>query len=264
MFVFNRHPNRIGYPNQPRVFITVVAAKTNAGEYLYPNRHSYPDCHRDARSVCRRTDRNALRSTWQRGAPTADAAAGGDPGCLDAVCGGAHGNPPSDGRSAGYVGDGECAAGGGCAAAPTPADTGAPCFGAYFRDNSAFPATFPTNQDVRVMWKYWYDSLNWMGTEAGQVTGRNGSPQYYGLSGVNNGAVNYYHVEANGPFGQWDLNNPLWKDSAVGVPHTATFDFICDGQQLDWWVDVTNIHSVNNGTPLPPNDPRPPLPVLGG
>ena len=132
--------------------------------------------------------------------------------------------------------------------------TNTDCFGAYYRDNAAFPGTFPTDQDVRVMWRFNYDQKEWMGTQAGQVTGRYGYPQYYGVSGVDNDQYDKYHVEADGSWGSWNVANPIWSASTEDEWHTATFDFICDGQQMDWWMDGSNIHSVSNGPVLPPGD----------
>ncbi len=95
------------------------------------------------------------------------------------------------------------------------ADTGASYFGAYYRDNADYANTFPTDQDVRVMWRFKYNDLDWMGTQAGQVTGQYGFPQYYGVSGVDNNSVDFYHVETDGSWGTRDVNNPLWSSSST-------------------------------------------------
>ncbi|MEM7027999.1 MAG: Ig-like domain-containing protein [Chloroflexota bacterium] len=128
------------------------------------------------------------------------------------------------------------------------------CFGAYYREKDTFPGTFPTNQDMRVMWRFQYTELEHMGTQAGQVTGRFGAPQYYGISGVDSSVANFYHVETSGAWGTRDVNNPLWSSQSEDAWHVATFDFLCDGQHMDWWMDGGNIHQVTNGPVLPPND----------
>jgi uncharacterized repeat protein (TIGR01451 family) len=134
------------------------------------------------------------------------------------------------------------------------ANYGTDCFGAYYRENAAYPGTFPTAQDVRVMWRWRYPTWGKYGTQAGQVTGRYGGPQYYGVSGVDtgNGDTDYAHVEANGPWGAWNVDRPLWRTGRRDTGwHSSTFDFICDGQQLAWWVDGQRIHQVTNASALP-------------
>ena len=142
--------------------------------------------------------------------------------------------------------------------------TGTDCFGAYYRDNSNFPGTFPTDKDVRVTWRYMYNSLKWMGTEAGQITGSMGSPQYYGLSGVDNDDYNKYHVESNGPWGSWNVSKPMWASSTEDVWRRATFDFICDGKNMYWWMGTTMFYAEENGPVLAPNDPSRPYQIWFG
>ena len=113
------------------------------------------------------------------------------------------------------------------------ADDDTECFGAYYRENSTRP-TFPTDQDVRVIWRWRYPEWGWFGTQAGQVTGRYGWPQYYGVSAVDSSVANYAHVEANGPWGKWDVDDPIWHTGTRNTSwHTSVFDFLCDGQTLN-------------------------------
>jgi uncharacterized repeat protein (TIGR01451 family) len=127
---------------------------------------------------------------------------------------------------------------------------GAHCFGAYYRENST-RSTFPTDQDMRVMWRWRYPEWGWFGTQAGQLTGRYGWPQYYGVSAVDNNATDYAHVEANGPWGHWDVDSPIWRTSTRDTSwHTSVFDFICDGTQLTWFVDGNQVLS-RSGSALP-------------
>lgn len=134
-------------------------------------------------------------------------------------------------------------------------------FGAYYRDNNNRPGTFPTDQDVRVMWRWRYPVWEFYGTQAGQVTSAYGVIQYYGVSALRHpgGDVDYSHVEANGPFGSWNVDRPMWKSSALDTSwHVSTFDFICDGQQMDWWIDGQRIHQAT-GSALPPGSPDRPF-----
>ncbi|MCL4298428.1 MAG: DUF11 domain-containing protein [Anaerolineae bacterium] len=139
------------------------------------------------------------------------------------------------------------------------ANYGADCFGAYYRDNNNHPNTFPTDQDVRVTWRWRYSGYEKYGTQAGQVTSAYGVVQYYGLSGVDTtgagGNTNFPHVVTNGPWGSNGVDNPLWRGSAYDTNwHTSTFDFICDGTQLTWWLDSGQIHQAS-GPARPAGDP---------
>jgi len=132
---------------------------------------------------------------------------------------------------------------------------GTDCYGAFYRDNAGRPGTFPTNQDVRVMWRWRYPDWGKYGTQAGQVTGRYGGPQYYGVSGVDtgNGDTDYAHVESSGSWGSWNVDNPMWRSSRRDTGwHVSTFDFICDGQRMAWFIDGNRFHRVTSGSALPP------------
>jgi uncharacterized repeat protein (TIGR01451 family) len=76
--------------------------------------------------------------------------------------------------------------------------------------------------------------------------------------------ADYYHVEANGAWGAWNVNNPMWSSRSEDIWHTATFDFLCDGQRLHWWMDNANFHTVTNGPLLPPGDPARPYQIWFG
>jgi uncharacterized repeat protein (TIGR01451 family) len=128
---------------------------------------------------------------------------------------------------------------------------GARCFGAYYRENST-RSTFPTDQDVRVIWRWRYPEWGWFGTQAGQLTGRYGWPQYYGVSGVDIPTTRYAHVEAYGPWGHWDVDSPIWKTNGIDTGwHSSVFDFICDGTELKWYVDSNQVLS-RTGSAIPP------------
>lgn len=136
---------------------------------------------------------------------------------------------------------------------------GTDCFGAYYRDNNNHPNTFPTDQDVRVAWRWRYSGYEKYGTQAGQVTSAYGVVQYYGMSGVDTtgagGNTNFPHVVTSGPWGSNGVDNPLWRGSAYDTSwHTSTFDFICDGTQLTWWLDSGKIHTAA-GPARPAGDP---------
>ncbi len=134
------------------------------------------------------------------------------------------------------------------------ADHGTECFGAYYRDNAGHPGTFPNGEDVRVMWRWRYPEWGWMGTQAGQLTGRYGGPLYYGISAVDNDSRDYAHDTSYGAWGSWDITNPKWRTSSRDTGwHVSTFDFICDGQQMYWHADGSRYHQVTNGTALPAN-----------
>jgi len=126
------------------------------------------------------------------------------------------------------------------------------CFGAYYRDNAGHPGTFPTGEDVRVMWRWRYPEWGWMGTQAGQLTGRYGGPLYYGISAVENNSRDYAHDTSDGSWGSWDITNPKFRTSSRDTSwHVSTFDFICDGQQMNWYADGSRYYQVTNGTALP-------------
>jgi uncharacterized repeat protein (TIGR01451 family) len=133
------------------------------------------------------------------------------------------------------------------------ANNGTRCFGAYYRRTLEWPGTFPTDQDVRVTWRWRYPEWGWFGTQAGQTTGMVW-PQYYGVSAVDSTVANFAHVEADGTWGHWDVNSPIWRSGARDTSwHTSTFDFLCDGQQLAWWIDGGQILNLS-GPAFPAGD----------
>ncbi|MFC1975408.1 Ig-like domain-containing protein, partial [Chloroflexota bacterium] len=126
------------------------------------------------------------------------------------------------------------------------ASYGTDCFGAYYRENNGHPGTFPTTEDVRVMWRWRYLDYELYGTQAGQLTGRYGWPQYYGMSGVNTGgSTNDAHVLSEGPWGTNTVNNPLWRSRTTSW-HVSTFDWLCDGVNMRWYMDGSLINQENN------------------
>ena len=132
------------------------------------------------------------------------------------------------------------------------AQDGTDCVGAYYRDNNERPGTFPTADDVRVTWRFRYPQIAHYGTQAGQVTSAYGVTQYYGMSAVESDDV---HVLTDGPWGRRDVNNPLWRSRTTDW-HTATFDWVCDGTQMKWWMDSSKVYQVNNAAYYrPPGDP---------
>lgn len=137
---------------------------------------------------------------------------------------------------------------------------GTDCFGAYYRDNNGRPGTFPTDQDVRVMWQWRYPQFGKYGSQAGQVTSAYGVVQYYGMSGVDTkqvgGDTRDAHVLTDGEWGRNTVDNPLWQSGDNDHNwHTSTFDFICDGRELTWWIDYQQIKRITNGTPRGAGDP---------
>ncbi len=138
------------------------------------------------------------------------------------------------------------------------ASYGTDCFGAFYRDSyNGSPNTFPTDQDVRVMWRWRYPAWGKYGTQAGQITSAFGVTQYYGVSAVDtgNGDTDYAHVESDGDWGHWDVDHPMWRSSSRDTGwHISTFDYLCDGQVMDWWVDGNKFHHVGNGTVRPAGD----------
>ncbi|GIK42096.1 MAG: hypothetical protein BroJett011_59290 [Chloroflexota bacterium] len=144
------------------------------------------------------------------------------------------------------------------------ANYGTKCFGAFYRDNNGKPGTFPTDKDIRVMWQWRYPQYAKYGTQAGQVTSAFGVVQYYGMSAVDTksvgGNTRDAHVLTDGEWGRNTVDNPLWRspDSDRNW-HVSTFDFICDGRELTWWVDSSQIKRITNGTPRGPGDPYRPF-----
>ncbi|MCL4299174.1 MAG: DUF11 domain-containing protein [Anaerolineae bacterium] len=140
------------------------------------------------------------------------------------------------------------------------ASYGTNCFGAYYRENNSTPGAFPLDVDVRVAWTWRYPKYATYGTQAGQVTSAYGVVQYYGMSAVDTkqvgGNTRDAHALSDGEWGRFTVDNPMWRspDSDHNL-HTSTFDFICDGRELTWWMDNQQLKRITNGTPRPVNDP---------
>ncbi len=126
------------------------------------------------------------------------------------------------------------------------ASYGTDCFGAYWRREDYHPGTFPRTEDIRVMWRWRYTNFDKYGTQAGQVTGNWGWPQYYGMSAVNTGGSrNDYHVISDGDWGAYQADEAHHYGRNTNW-HTSTFDWLCDGTQMKWWVDSSLVHQENN------------------
>lgn len=131
------------------------------------------------------------------------------------------------------------------------ASYGADCFGAYYRTNTDHPGMFARSQDIRVMWRWRYPDREKYGTQAGQLTGNYGWPQYYGLSAVNTGGSgntkNSWHVLTDGPWSTQTVDNAISYGTDTNW-HIATFDWLCDGADLYWWLDTSKIKEAHSSS----------------